>query len=84
LDELVALERQTRFSDGPCVAVYYRNEEEVSRGFLIALSAMGLASDEQPPEPPKPPGCAHAQKLNDPVLNAETLSVEKSQPPKEG
>jgi hypothetical protein len=51
-DELVALERQSRsgqidpcrndFSDGPSVAVYYRNEEEVSEGFLIALGAMGV------------------------------------------
>jgi hypothetical protein len=50
--ELVALERQSRsgqidpcrndFSDGSSVAVYYRNEEEVSEGFLIALSAMGV------------------------------------------
>jgi hypothetical protein len=37
------------------VAVYYRNEEEVSRGFLIALSAMGVAVVEQLPEPAKPP-----------------------------
>jgi hypothetical protein len=64
-DELVALERQSGseqiepcrndFSDGPSVAVYYRNEEEVSEGFLIALSAMGVARVEQPPEPAKPP-----------------------------
>jgi hypothetical protein len=40
---------------GPSVAVYYRNEEEVSRGFLIALSAMGVAHVEQLPEPAKPP-----------------------------
>jgi len=40
---------------GPSVAVYYRNEEEVSRGFLIALSAMGVAHVEQLPEPSKPP-----------------------------
>ena len=37
--------------DGPSVAVYYRNEEEVSEGFLIALRAMGIAIVEQPPEP---------------------------------
>jgi len=59
-DELVAVERQSRsgqvepcrddFSDGPSVAVYYRNEEEVSRGFLIALSAMEVARVEQLPE----------------------------------
>ncbi len=59
-DELVAVERQSRsgqvepcrddFSDGPSVAVYYRNEEEVNRGFLIALSAMEVARVEQLPE----------------------------------
>src|ERR1700675_2715562 len=64
-DELVALERQSGseqiepcrndFSDGPSIAVYYRNEEEVSEGFLIALSAMGVARVEQLPEPAKPP-----------------------------
>ena len=63
-DELVAVPRQSRsgqiepcrndFSDGPSVAVYYRNEEEVSEGFLIALRAMGIAVVEQPPEPAKP------------------------------
>jgi hypothetical protein len=42
---------QTDFSDAPSVAVYYRNEEEVRRGFLIALSAMGFAEIEEPPEP---------------------------------
>ena len=51
--ELVAVERQSLsepneprqndFSDGPSVAVYYRNEKEVSEGVLIALSAMGVA-----------------------------------------
>jgi hypothetical protein len=46
---------RTDFSDGPLVAVYYRNEEEVSRGFLIALSAMGVAEIEEPLEPAKPP-----------------------------
>ena len=63
--ELVAIERQSRsgqiescrndFSNGPSVAVYYRNEEEVSEGFLIALRAMGVAVVEQPAEPAKPP-----------------------------
>ncbi len=58
--ELAAVERQSRsgqvepcrddFSDGPSVAVYYRNEEEVSRGFPIALSAMEVARVEQLPE----------------------------------
>jgi hypothetical protein len=46
---------RTDFSDAPSVAVYYRNEDEVRRGFLIALSAMGLAQAEQPPEQAKPP-----------------------------
>ena len=64
-DELVAREQQCHsgqiepcrsdFSDGPSVAVYFRNEEEVSRGFLIALSAMGVAVVEQLPQPAKPP-----------------------------
>ena len=40
--------------DGPPVVVYCGNEGEVSRGFLIALRAMGVAV-EQPPEPAKPP-----------------------------
>ena len=43
-------------SDGPLVAVYYRNEEEVHEGFLIALRAMGVVADvEQQPEPVTPP-----------------------------
>jgi hypothetical protein len=64
-DELVAVERQNRsgqievcrndFFDGPSVAVYYRNEAEVREGFLIALTAMGVAGVEQLPEPAKPP-----------------------------
>jgi len=64
-EELVAVERQSRsgqiepcrndFSDRPSVAVYCRNEQEVSEGFLIALRAMGIAVVEQPPEPAKPP-----------------------------
>jgi hypothetical protein len=64
-DEFVAVERQSRsgqiearrndFSDGPSVAVYYQNEEEVREGFLIALTAMGVAGVEQFSEPPKPP-----------------------------
>jgi hypothetical protein len=41
---------RTDVSDEPSIAVYYRNEEEVRRGFLIALSAMGFAQEE-PPEP---------------------------------
>ena len=39
----------------PSVAVYYRNKDEVSRGFLIALSAMEVGQVEQLPEPAKPP-----------------------------
>ena len=64
-DELVALERQScsgqieprrnDFSDQRSVTVYYRNEEEVSRGFLIALGVMGVARTEHLPEPAKPP-----------------------------
>jgi hypothetical protein len=64
-DKRVAVERRSRsgpiepcrndFSDGPSVAVYYRNEEEVREGFLIALHAMRVAVIEQPPEPAKPP-----------------------------
>jgi hypothetical protein len=61
--ELAAVERQSRSgqveprqdSDEPSAAVYYLNEEEVSRGFLIALSAMGVAVVEQLPQPAKPP-----------------------------
>jgi hypothetical protein len=45
---------RTDVSDEPSVAVYYRNEKEVSRGFLIALSAMGTAQVEEPPEPAQP------------------------------
>jgi hypothetical protein len=51
-DQLADIERQNRsgqievcpddFSDRPSVAVYYRNEEEIREGFLIALTAMGL------------------------------------------
>ena len=41
--------------EGPSVAVYYRNEEEVRDGFLIALCAMGLAGVEQHSEPSTPP-----------------------------
>jgi hypothetical protein len=93
LDELASPERQDRCgqiepsrndcSDGSAVAVYYRNEQEVSRGFLIALSAIGVASDEQSPEPPKPSGATHAHELNDSVLTAAALSVEKSGSAKE-
>jgi hypothetical protein len=65
LDELVAVEQQSRSaqieidrdhrSDGSSVAVYYRDEEEVRDGFLIALRAMGVADVEQQLAPVKPP-----------------------------
>jgi hypothetical protein len=64
-DNLVALGQQRQsdqsevyrndLSNGPSVVVYCGNEEEVSRGFLIALRAMGVAVVEQLPEPAKPP-----------------------------
>ena len=41
--------------NGPSVVVFCGNEEEVSRGFLIALRAMRIAVVEQPPAPAKPP-----------------------------
>jgi RNA 3'-terminal phosphate cyclase len=63
--ESVAIERQNRSgqidtrrnepSDGSSVAVYYRNEQEVRDGFLVALRAMGVADVEQLPEPAEPP-----------------------------
>lgn len=42
-------------SDNPSIAVYYRDEREVSEGFFIALRAMGIAIVEPSPEPPKHP-----------------------------
>ena len=64
-DKLVAGERQSRSgptqlgrddcTDGLSVAVYYRNGEEVREGFLVALTAMGIAELEQLPEPAEPP-----------------------------
>jgi|SRR5712672_768996 hypothetical protein len=41
--------------EGPSVAVYYGNEEEVREGFLIALRAMGLADVELYSDPATPP-----------------------------
>ena len=41
--------------NGPSVVVFCGNEEQVCRGFLIALRAMGIAVVEQPPAPAKPP-----------------------------
>jgi hypothetical protein len=46
--------RQNDPRDGPSVAVYYRSEEEVRDGFLVALRAMGIPVIEQLPEPAKP------------------------------
>jgi hypothetical protein len=71
------------FPDGPCVAVYYRNEQEVSRGFLLALGAMGIAPVEQIPATAMPPGGAHRHQANDRVLNGAALSVEKTESSKE-
>ena len=80
-DEPVAVERQSRsgqiepcrsgFSDGPSVAVYYRNEDEVSEGFLIALGAMGLERIEQPFEPPR----RDSQNLS-PSIDGDPLKTE--------
>ncbi len=94
LDELSSLERQTRcgqiepsrsdFSHRSTVGVYYRNEQEVSRGFLIALSVMGVSPIGQLAEPAMPSGGAHAQGPNDPGLSGAALSVEKSESSKGG
>jgi hypothetical protein len=46
---------QNDLRDGPSVVVYCGNEEEVSRGFLMVLRAMGIAVAEQPPAPARPP-----------------------------
>jgi hypothetical protein len=71
------------FPDGSCVAVYYRNEQEASRGFLLALDAMGIASVEQLPATATPSGSAHPHEANDRALNGAALSVEKSESSKE-
>ena len=42
-------------ADGASIAAYYRSEEDVREGFLLALHAMGLAAIEQLPEPARPP-----------------------------
>jgi hypothetical protein len=47
--------RRSASTDGTSVAAYYRDEEEVHEGFLIALRSMGIAVVEQLPEPAKPP-----------------------------
>jgi len=46
---------QIGLPDGPSVVVYCGDEEEVSRGFLMALRAMGVAVVDQASEPVKPP-----------------------------
>ena len=53
--------RRNDLPDGPSVAVYCRNEEEVREGFLIALRAMGLAGAAQQPEPATPPAGAQSR-----------------------
>jgi len=63
--ELAAVEPQSRSGqvepggneppDKPSIAVYYRNEGEVSEGFFIALRAMGVAVVEPLPGPPRHP-----------------------------
>jgi len=40
---------EVRFAEGPSVAVYYANEEEVREGFLIALTAMGAHESSNSP-----------------------------------
>jgi len=45
---------ETGSSGAGSVVAYYGNEEDVARGFLIALRAMGIAGIEQPLEPSKP------------------------------
>jgi hypothetical protein len=71
------------FPDGSCVAVYYRNEQEVSRGFFLALGAMGIAPVEQLPATATPRGAAHPHEANDRALNGAALSVEKTESSKE-
>jgi hypothetical protein len=71
------------FPDGSPVAVYYRNEQEVSRGFLLALGAMAMAPLEQLPATATPPGGPHPHEANDRVLNGAALSVEKTESSKE-
>lgn len=46
---------RNELTNGPSVVVYYGDEEEVGRGFLIALRAMGVPVAEQSYEPPGPP-----------------------------
>jgi hypothetical protein len=71
------------FPDGFRVAVYYRNEQEVSRGFLLALGAMAIAPLEQLPATATPSGSAHSHEANDRALNGAALSVETTESSKE-
>jgi hypothetical protein len=71
------------FPDGSRVAVYYRNEQEVSRGFLLALGAMGITPAEQLPATARPPGAAHPHEANGRALNGAALSVGKTESSKE-
>ena len=71
------------FPDGSCLAVYFRNEQEVSRGFLLALGAMGIAPLEQLPAAATPSGSAHPHEANDRALNGAALSVETTESSKE-
>jgi hypothetical protein len=71
------------FPDGSCVAVYYRNEQEVSHGFLLALDAMGIAPVQQLPATATPSGSASPHEANDRALNGAALSVEKTESSKE-
>jgi hypothetical protein len=71
------------FPDGSCLAVYYRNEQEVSRGFLLALGAMGITPAEQLSATATPPGAAHPHEANHRAPNGAALSVEKTESSKE-
>src|SRR5438876_6140267 len=46
---------QSDLPDGPPVVVFCGNEEEVRRGFLMALRAMGIAVLDPPPDAAGPP-----------------------------
>src|SRR5436305_1483763 len=69
--------------DGSRVAVYYRNEQEVSRGFLLALGAMAIAPAEQLPATATSPGAAHPHEANDRALNGAARSLETTESSKE-
>jgi hypothetical protein len=71
------------FPDASCFAVYYRNQQEVSHGFLLALDAMGIAPVQQLPATATPSGSASPHEANHRALNGAALSVEKTQSSKE-